>query len=86
MLAHRLRTFRFDVRSSDSSRNKDQKIGAGRRKNPAELMRGVKPRFSISKLFIFGCTVFMRKKDRRQQTWSQGTGRKILGSTEGDNG
>ena len=33
-------------------------------KCPAELMRGTKPKLSISKLSIFGCTVFMRKRDR----------------------
>ena len=33
-------------------------------KFPAELIRGITPKFSISKLSIFGCTVFMRKRDR----------------------
>ena len=36
----------------------------GEKKCPAELMRGIKPKLSISKLSIFGCTVFMRKRDR----------------------
>ena len=27
-------------------------------------MRGIKPKLSISKLSIFGCTVFMRMRDR----------------------
>ena len=32
-------------------------------KCPAVLMRGIKPKLSISKLSIFGCSVFMRKRD-----------------------
>ena len=39
-------------------------VRRGEEKWPAELMRGIKPKLSISKLFIFGCTVFMRKRDR----------------------
>ena len=38
-------------------------------------MQGIKPKLSISKLSIFGCTVFMRKRDRVS-----------VGHTEGDNG
>ena len=39
-------------------------VRRGEEKCPAELMRGIKPKLSISKLSIFGCTVFMRKRDR----------------------
>ena len=39
-------------------------VRRGEEKFPAELMRGIKPKLSISKLSIFGCTVFMRKRDR----------------------
>ena len=39
-------------------------VGRGEEKCPAELMRGIKPKLPISKLSIFGCTVFMRKRDR----------------------
>ena len=28
-------------------------------------MRGIKPTLPISKISIFGCTVFMRKRDRK---------------------
>ena len=37
-------------------------------KCPAELMRGIKPKLSISKLSIFGCTVFEEAGQRCQQT------------------
>ena len=39
-------------------------VGRGEEKCPAELMPGIKPKFSIIKLSIFDCTVFMRKRDR----------------------
>ena len=56
-------------------------------KCPAELMRGIKPKLSISKLSIFCCTVFMRKRDRvvskLEPNALQG---KFVGNTEGDNG
>ena len=39
-------------------------VRRGEEKCPAELMRGIKPKLSISKLSIFSCTVFMRKQDR----------------------
>ena len=38
-------------------------VGRGE-KCPAELMRGIKAKLSISNLSIFGCTVLMRKRDR----------------------
>ena len=48
----------------------------------AELMRGIKP-----KLSIFGCTVFMRKRDidvnKLEPKAMEG---KFVGYTEGDNG
>ena len=39
-------------------------VRRGEEKCSAELMRGIKPKLSICKLSIFGCTVFMRKRDR----------------------
>ena len=39
-------------------------VRRGEEKCPAELMRGIKPKLPISKLSIFGRTVFMRKRDR----------------------
>ena len=39
-------------------------VRRGEEKCPAELMRGIKPKLPFSKLSIFGCTVFMRKRDR----------------------
>ena len=39
-------------------------VRRGEEKCPAEPMRGIKLKLSISKLSIFGCTVFMRKRDR----------------------
>ena len=35
----------------------------GEVEKPTELMRGTKPKLSISKLSIFGCTVFMRTRN-----------------------
>ena len=53
-------------------------VRRGEEKCSAELMRVIKPKLSISKLSIFGCTVFMRKRHRDVS--------KLLGYTEGDNG
>ena len=54
---------------------------------PAELMRGIKPKLSISKLSIFGCTVFMRKRDRDVSILEpKALEGKLVGYTEGDNG
>ena len=39
-------------------------VRQGQGEYPAELMRGIKPKLSISKLSIFGCTVLTRKRDR----------------------
>ena len=39
-------------------------VRRGEERCPAELMRGIKLKLSISKLYIFGCTVLMRKRDR----------------------
>ena len=53
---------------------------------PAELMRGEKPKLSISKLFSFGCTVFMRKRDRDvSKLEPKALEGKFVGCTEGDN-
>ena len=56
-------------------------------KCPAELMRGIKPKLSINKLFIFGCTVLMRKRDRDvSKLEPKALEGKFVGYTEGDNG
>ena len=59
----------------------------GEEKCPAELMRGIKPKLSISNLSIFGCTVFTRKRDidvsKLEPKAMEG---KFVGYTEGDNG
>ena len=59
-----------------------------REKNcPAELMRGIKPKPSISKLSIYGCTVFMRKRNRDvSKLEPKALDGRFVGSTEGDNG
>ena len=50
-------------------------------------MRGIKPKLSISKLSIFGCTVFMRKRDRDvSKLEPKALEGKFVGYTEGDNG
>ena len=57
----------------------------GEEKCPAELMRGIKPKLSISKLSIFGCTVFMRKRDRdASKLEPKALEGKFVGYTEGD--
>ena len=56
-------------------------------KCPAELIRGIKPKLSISKLSVFGCTVFMRKRDRDvSKLEPKALEGKFVGYTEGDNG
>ena len=50
-------------------------------------MRGTKPKLSISKLSIFGCTVFIRKRDRDvSKLEPKALEGKFVGYTEGDNG
>ena len=50
-------------------------------------MRGIKPKLPISKLSIFGCTVFMRKRDRDvSKLEPKALEGKIVGYTEGENG
>ena len=50
-------------------------------------MRVIKPKLSISKLFIFGCTVFMRKRDREvSKLEPKALEGKFMDYTEGDNG
>ena len=59
----------------------------GEEKCPAELMRGIEPKLSISKLSIFGCTVFMRNQERDvSKLEPKAQEGKFLGYTEGDNG
>ena len=56
-------------------------------KCPAELMRGLKPKLSISKLSIFGCTVSIRKRDGDvSKLESNALEGKFVGYTEEDNG
>ena len=62
-------------------------VRKGEKKCPAELMRGIKPKLSISKLSIFGCTVFTRKRDRDvSKVEPKALEAKFVGYTEGDNG
>ena len=62
-------------------------VRQGEEKCPAELMRGIKPKLSISKLSIFCCTVFMRKRDRDFiKLEPKALEGKFVGNTEGDNG
>ena len=50
-------------------------------------MRCIKPKLSISKLSIFGCRVFTRKRDRGvRKLEAKALERKFVGYTEGDNG
>ena len=56
-------------------------------KCPAELMRGIKPKLSIKKLSIFGCTVFMKKRDRDvSKLEPKPLEGQFVGYTDGDNG
>ena len=49
-------------------------------------MRGIKPKLSFRKLAIFGCTVFMRKRDRDfSKLEPKALEGKFVGYTEGDN-
>ena len=62
-------------------------VRRGEQKCPAELMRGIKPKLSISKPSIFGCTVFMRKRNRDvSKLEPKALEGKFVGYTEGDNG
>ena len=59
----------------------------GKEKRQAELMRGIKPKLSISKLSIFDCAVFMRKRDRDvSKLEPKALKGKFVGYTKGDNG
>ena len=50
-------------------------------------MRGIKPKLPISKLYIFGCAVFMKKRDRDvSKLEPKALGGKYVGYAEGDNG
>ena len=59
----------------------------GEEKCPAELMRGIKPKLSISKLTNFACTVFMRKRDRDvSKLEPKALEGNFVSYTEGENG
>ena len=48
---------------------------------------GIKPKLSISKLSVFSCTVFMRKRDKDvSKLEPKALEAKFVGYTEGDNG
>ena len=54
---------------------------------PAELLRGIKSKLSISKLSIFGCRVFVRKRDRDvSKLEPKALEGKFVGYIEGENG
>ena len=73
--------------SLHATRIRNLVLRRGEEKCPAELMQGIKPKLSISKLSIFGCTVFMRKRDRDvSKLEPKALEGKFLGYTEGDNG
>ena len=62
-------------------------VRRGEERCPAELMRGIKFKLQISKLYIFGCTVFMRKRDRDvSKLEPKALEGKFVGHAEGDNG
>ena len=62
-------------------------VRRGEEKCPSELMQSRKPKLSISKLSIFSCTVFMRKRDREvSKLEPKALEGKFVGYTEGDNG
>ena len=62
-------------------------VRRGEEKCPAELMRGIKPKLLIIKLSFFGCTVFMRKRDRDvSKLEPKALEGMFVGYTEGDNG
>ena len=68
-----------------ATRIKHLVVRRGEEKYPAELMRRIKPTLSISKLSIFGCTAFMRKRDRDvSKLEPKALEGKFVGYTEGD--
>ena len=70
-----------------ATRIKNLVVRRGEENCPAELMRGIKPKLSISTLPIFGCTVFMRKRDSDvSKLEPKALEEKFVGYTEGDNG
>ena len=70
-----------------AKRIKNLVVRRGEEKCPAQLMRGTKPKLSNSKLSIFGCTVFMSKRDRDvSKLEPKALEGKFVGYTEGDNG
>ena len=62
-------------------------VRQGDERCPAELMRGIKSKLPIRKLYVFGCAVFMRKRDRDfSKLEPKALEGKIVGYTEGHNG
>ena len=62
-------------------------VKRGEEKCPSELLRDIKPKLSISKLSIFGGTVFMSKRDKDVgKLEPKALEGKFVGYTEGDNG
>ena len=54
---------------------------------PAELLRGIKPKLSSSKLSIFSCTVLKSMRDRDvSKLEPKAVKGKFVGYPEGDNG
>ena len=70
-----------------ATRIRNLTVRRGEEKCPAELMRCIKPKLSISKLPFFGCTFFVRKRDRDvRKLEPKAPEGKFVGYTEGDNG
>ena len=62
-------------------------VKQGEERCSAELMRGIKPKPPISKLYIFACTVFLRKRDRDvRELEPKALEGKFVVYTEGDSG
>ena len=62
-------------------------VRRGEENCPAELERGIKPKFSNSKLSVFGCAVFMRNWGRDVSKFEpKALEGNFVGFTEGDNG
>ena len=62
-------------------------VRRGNKKCPAELMRGKKLKLSVTKVSIFGCTVFMRKRDGDvSKVETRPVEGKFVDYTAGDNG
>ena len=67
-----------------AARTRNLVVRRGEEKCPAELMRCIKPKLPISKLSTFGCTVFLRKRDREvSKPEPEAPEGKFVGYTEG---